>query len=122
MENEIKQNELICKIENKKVLVFKKNVVDKFSFVGDGILNFEIITEPNRYYHNGLIKSEWQNEIEITFYDAPWGGISLQTWNNLEEILEEITNSNIGLYSYLINPSKNFLRLSFEVNDKMEVY
>jgi hypothetical protein len=37
-------------------------------------------------------------------------------------MLEEIQESEIGMYSYFINPSKHYLRLSFDENHPMEIY
>jgi hypothetical protein len=54
METKIQKNEAICKVENGTLMIFKQIIIDKFSFVGDGILDFNIIVKPISFYQNGI--------------------------------------------------------------------
>jgi hypothetical protein len=124
MASTIQEQTPLCIIdhENKEIVVYSKAISDSLSFLGDGISNFEANSFLTTHWIKNRSITEWQNEIKLTFYDEPWGGIGFERWKYAEEILEKLVNKNAALYSYLINVSKNRILLTFEVEYQMGVY
>lgn len=124
MENMLLETETICKIdhENKEIMVFEKTIIDLFSFVGEGIYDFQSESHVKPFWYGTPYSKEWHNEVKLRFDEEAWAGIFLSKWNKAEGILEKIKEQNIGLEDYVINPSQNWIQLEFDVKYQMGVY
>jgi hypothetical protein len=92
----------LSKIGDKEIIISEDNLRDIFDFVGEGI---DTVT----------FKPE-TNEVRITFNENSIGGISLDEWNKVKNILNKFKGKN-GFYDYLINTNHNYIELTFDFND-----
>ena len=124
MANPIQETETICKIDhdNQEIMVFEKAIIDLFSFVGDGIYDFQTESQIKPFWYGIPYSKEWHNEVKLRFDEEAWAGIFLSKWVLAEEILEKIKIQNIGLEEYVINPSQNWIQLEFDVKYQMGIY
>ena len=93
-------------IEGEEILV-NLDVIEKlFGYIGDGIYDISV---DSIYSHQ---TGEYTNTVEIEFEENTNGNISMEEWNQAEQILEEYVGNN-GFESYEIIPSHNKIVLEF---------
>jgi len=102
---------IISEIVDDEIRIYEKNINNLLSFVGEGIDSFDVYSESLSGKSN-IKTDEIQNEVNITFVQNAWGGISLEEWEQVKNKLDKYIGKG-GFEDYTINSSSNSLTLEF---------
>ena len=102
---------IISEIVDGEIRIYEKNINNLLSFVGEGIGSFDVYSESLSGKSN-IKTDEIQNEVNITFVENAWGGISLEEWEQVKNKLDKYIGKG-GFEDYTINSSSNSLTLEF---------
>ena len=111
---------MVSEIVDDEVRVYEDVIRKMFSFVGEGVDDFEA-SSINLSGKSNVDTNEWQNQVEIIFTPDAMGSISMQTWNSVQKLLSNLAANKQITYAK-IDASRRMVTMDFDDSYEMGVY